>query len=394
MYKIRNCRMDSGEHVPMLVAEHSAAADLHAMEFVLMVDRAAGNSSAYIELRLRSVAVGLQLLTELNIDLVERTATGSFLSQAELSALATRCRKHKNGGRDVVGEYAKLRYQTFIEYLVFRAGFYRARARGSRQDQLTRAIHHFEKLAETFQPNIQSSSKTRERFGMEPHLRKRFLTVIHPDFKKNPFRPKLRQRNNAILLLAFRHGFRSGEMLGFKRDDFDHLANTPTLTVHRRPDDAEDPRGRPARAKTLGREIELEVDALGALEAWLQDRSNLARYPNRRSHTYIFTERQGAPLADRTLRGIYDRLRACFPEFEELCNHMLRHDWNDRWVDLSGEEDWGEDGAIQDQCYAMGWSRTSKMPGLYPRKAIRKRSNARVTSMNAKLRTPAQAAND
>ncbi|WP_374944196.1 site-specific integrase [Sphingomonas sp.] len=393
MFTIRNCRMDSGEHIPMLVRKSTGMADLHAMEFVMLVDRAAGNSAAYIELRLRSVAVGLKLFHDLDIDVEQRLATGSFLSQTELSALATACRKRVDGKGDVVGEYIDLRYSTVVEFVSFRADFYRARAQGDRQDQLVRAAAHFEKLAKRIAPYVQSSSRSKERFGLEPDLRQKFLLLINPGSKLNPFRPKLRKRNNAILLLAFRHGFRSGELLGFKRFDFDDKAEVPTISVHRRPDDPEDKRKVPARAKTLAREIELDSDALGALEEWVEDRQVLARYPKRRVHGFLFVERQGGPLAARTLRGIYDRIRKVFPEFADLCNHMLRHDWNDRWVEMSQEEGWDDEGALQDQCYAMGWSRTSKQPGLYPRKAIRKRTNKRMAAMNNKLVAP-RAAND
>lgn len=393
MFKIRNCRMESGEHIPILVREDTGIAELHAMEFVTMVDRAAGNSAAYMDLRLRSIAVGLTFFDNHGIDIAERVATGAFLSQAELSALATACRKRKDGAGDVGGAYIDLRYSTVIEYLKFRADFYRSRARGDRQDQLVRAAQHFSGLATRFAPSIQSTSRTGERFGLDPELRQKFLLIIHPDSKLNPFRPKLRRRNNALLLMSFRHGFRAGELLGFKRQDFDDRAEVPTITVHRRPDDPDDKRTKPARAKTLGREIELDTDARGALESWLEHRSDLALFPERRRHPYIFTERQGAPLADRSLRDILGRIRKVFPEFAELCNHMLRHDWNDRWVEMSGEEGWDDEGAIQDQCYAMGWSRNSKQPGIYPRKAISRRTNKRMAQMNNGLRVPA-AAND
>jgi hypothetical protein len=74
-------------------------------------------------------------------------------------------------------------------------------------------------------------------------------------------------------------------------------------------------------------------------------------------------------------------LRERHPSLGGLVNHMLRHDWNERWVEMGGECGWDPTEAEKDQKYAMGWSTISKMPNLYGNRAIRKRSNARVLAM-------------
>ncbi|WP_343894917.1 hypothetical protein, partial [Craurococcus roseus] len=65
-------------------------------------------------------------------------------------------------------------------------------------------------------------------------------------------------------------------------------------------------------------------------------------------------------------------------------NHALRHDWNERFVELAGERGWDPAEADKDQKYAMGWSSGPKMPERYAKRAIRKRANGRISAMQRK----------
>ncbi len=394
MYKIRNCRMsagaNAGEHMPLLFAEASGLPELHAMAFALINDRDAGKSPSSIDRRLRAIGVGLTFLHERDIDLVERLATGTFLKDDELSGLAARCRVRLDGTGEVETTFSTNRYAVFIEYIVHRSAIYRHRAGGDQANYLLSALADFEKRAARVRPQAQTATKSREREGLEPEHRRLFLNVIHPDHAKNPFRKDLRLRNYALLLTSYCLGVRAGELLGVKRHDYDDIGHSAdggearSLSIHRRPDDDDDKRSRPARQKTLGRVLIIhDQELIGALGRWLVARKDRKAFIRADRQAYLFVNEDGAALGYDGMTKIFRRLRSKFPALHGLCNHMLRHDWNDRWEEQKEANGWNDDDARADQTYAMGWSPTSKQPEKYPKKAIRKRSGKRIAQMAA-----------
>jgi integrase len=214
--------------------------------------------------------------------------------------------------------------------------------------------------------------------------RKLLLEVIDPGSLKNPFEIRLRVRNRAIIMLPFTFGMRAGELLGIKRIDFDDRSFPATLTIHRRPNDNEDPRTEPARTKTRARMFNIEGRAKLCLEAWLKDRSDRGRFPMARKHGYIFTNENGAPISLRGARRIFERLRKCYPDLGEFCQHVLRHDVNDRLWEF-GEETGADAAEIRADAIAlMGWSEKSKRPEEYAKSAIRKKASDRILALQSK----------
>ena len=405
MFKIRDCQLRAGslagEHMPLLVSAETGLPDLHATAYSVLNDRDAGKSPSTIERRLRGIGVGLAFLQQRGIDLVERLASGTFLANHELSGLAANCRNRADGGGQVVGEYSTNRYADFIAYIVHRSAIYRVRARGEQRLMLLKALEDFEKRAAAAKPQAKTSTRTKEREGLTLDQRRLFLEVIHPDHPKNPFREKLRNRNFALLLTSFRIGPRAGELLGLKREDYDDVGHSDdgsearSLTIHRRPDDPDDKRRRQARQKTLARTIILhDPEVIRALGVTLKERKDRKLFPRAYRQPFLFVNEDGDALAYDGLVKIFHQIRRKFPELAALCNHMLRHDWNDRWEEMKAEKGWEGEQARMDQCYAQGWSPTSVQPDIYPKKAIRKRSSQRIADMAKKNIGLPRAAND
>lgn len=92
------------------------------------------------------------------------------------------------------------------------------------------SLEIFERRAREAAPRGASGSARNERLGLEIEQRALLLRVIQPSDAGNPFKPKLRIRNHAMILLAYVFGWRAGEELGLKGRDYDTKGIAATLT--------------------------------------------------------------------------------------------------------------------------------------------------------------------
>jgi integrase len=97
----------------------------------------------------------------------------------------------------------------------------------------------------------------------------RLRAVIEPDHPENPFEPNVRFRNYLILRLLLDLGIRRGELLGIRVEDC-RLGSTGTVTVHRRPDDPDDPRTVQPFSKTDARILPLNGRLVHSLGKYLR----------------------------------------------------------------------------------------------------------------------------
>jgi integrase len=220
-----------------------------------------------------------------------------------------------------------------------------------------------------------------DRLGLSAAQRELLLKVIKPDSPMNPFRPKFRTRNYAMVILPYTLGLRAGELHGLLRPDYDNSRNPASLMIHRRPHDRHDRRKEPAKTKTRARLLELEGEAQRALDTWLVDRSDRGRFPQARKNSRIFVNLDGEELSLRGARMVFERLRAAYPELAGFCQHVLRHDVNDRLVEQTALRGWDPEEVRADAIYLMGWSEMSKMPERYAKRAIAKRANLRILEL-------------
>ncbi len=223
------------------------------------------------------------------------------------------------------------------------------------------------------------SGTGKEKRGLTPELRVKFLDVISPGFPGNPFDPRHRDRNYALLLMYYELGLRRAEALVVKGSDLFLAGSKPRLTVHGRPDDPEDPRPDQPSVKTADRELPLGPKVLSSLDVWLQTRNDARRYPGAKKTGFVFVAENGKPMANRTVYDLFVRIRDAFSEFPaDFSPHTLRHDWNDRFSELCDEEraaepphDPDDDTRLTDaremklRNYLMGWKKNSQRAATY-----------------------------
>lgn len=387
-YAIREVRLENGERFPLLV--HGDPLGLPVAEIVeysITKLRARGLRRASIRHRTEALGLTLQFVGDRHIDLISRAYGQTFLSLSELVALADRCRTPKGTRATnlVVGpNYAAVRYATAIDYMlwVFEPVIARI-SEATARHAANVALQRFLTRSRSVAPRARGSGSLidGERHGLREEQRKLFLKVICPDDPGNPFSVKTRARNHALLLIAFKLGARSGEVRGLKKSDLNLDSVPAELMILPRYHDVDDNRGDPASAKTLGRLLYVDSELADALERWLVDRSNRDRWPRAHRNPYVFVNRYGDAIEGRGYRKIIETLRNRYPELEALCHHVLRHDWNDRWVTMTEQDEVDFEKAQREQKYAMGWSHQSNMPLRYGRQAIASAANRRVLNL-------------
>ncbi|RKE25871.1 phage integrase family protein [Paraburkholderia sp. BL23I1N1] len=387
-YSIREIRLESGERFPLLVYSDPLGLPVPgATEFGLVKLRARGLKRSSIRQRTDALGWILYFLDSKKIDLVKKAADGFFLSLNELVALADHCRARRKPAKGLLVisvTQAAVHYSLALDYIEWVSEPVIARMTDPRRRESANiALARFHKRAKSVapKPRGQDSHINGERHGLEENARTLFLKVIQPGDPGNPFSARYQVRNYALLLLAFRLGARSGEIRGLKKFDLNLDSVPAQLTIMPRYHDADDKRLDPAAAKTNGRYLEFHSELKDALENWLHDRKSRATWPRAHRNPYVFVNRFGDAIEGRGYRKVIETLRLAHPELEGLCHHMLRHDWNERWVQMVDDDGVEFAKAETEQKYAMGWSPNSKMPLRYGRRATAKASNKRILKL-------------
>ncbi len=385
LFSVREVRLEGGERLPILVEEDALGLPVQgALQYALTRLRARGLRRNSIKQRLDALGVALSFFSSRDIDIVARTVSQTFLLLEELVALADTCRTPKQTRLQKVvvsPALAAVRYATAVDYILWAAEPVISRISSpTTRESANSALHRFIRRAHTVAPRVRGNAShiDGERHGLLDTQRELFLRVIRPGDPENPFSCGMQVRNYALLLLAFKLGARSGEIRGLKKVDINLDSLPAELFVVPRHNDSDDRRLEPASAKTNGRMLYVDTELANALEKWLKDRSVRSRWPRANRNPYVFVNRFGDAMEGRGYRKIVETLREHHPALDTLCHHVLRHDWNDRWVSMMEDDAVEFEKAQQEQRYAMGWSNKSKMPQWYGKQSIAKAANRRI----------------
>lgn len=388
VYTVRTLRLSSGETMPLVINRASGIPDTYVLRHAIVSLRSPGLSASAIKSNLTGVAVGLTFLDDRTIDLMARLGAGLFLSTDELSAFAQRCTTRLDTKGAVVRRFAQIRYDGFIKYLTWRFEAILHRASSKDRNMLKLDLSSFQLRAASQRPKGRVAAQEMERLGLLPAQRDLLLEVIDPNSNRNPFAKKGRVRNAAIVLIAYHLALRAGELAGLQRIDYQNKKpGTAMIAIHRRLNNPEDRRVEPARAKTKERVLPVSGELRSALDCWVEDRANRAVWPNAHRCHYLFTNGKGHEIELRGVRKIFERLRQVYPELRGLCQHVLRHDANDRFQEASDQFGWDPQEARSDQLYMNGWAINSKMPERYTRRSTQNRTSARLLKMQEKDQT-------
>ena len=186
-------------------------------------------------------------------------------------------------------------------------------------------------------------------------------------------------------MIPYRLPLRIGELLSTKRKDIDFTKSPTILTVHRRHDDPEDTRKLKPVAKTLGRALALEEDLSGWVDRLITSSRDRGRFPEARKHPYLVFNEDGAPMTLGGCRDIFMRLGSLHPTLKNVTPHVLRHDWNERFVDAMFAAGHPAGTYEAHQKYANGWGPDSKEPLRYAKRAIMDGTNAYILEMQSRF---------
>ena len=363
---IRILRLGGGERFPM-VAEHAGApADPWITSYLLDRSRDAGDAFSTELNKAKALAAATRVCRHLGIS---STATlgASYPPIEQLRALA-------RGLADADGHVlttTRPYFDEFVRYVTWVGD--RMDPNGEDEARVGR-LARFVKASRDARPPKRAEAAL-SRYGLTEEARDAFFAAITP--APDDERP-MAFRNYVIGLLGFMLGLRSGEILGLKVAHVDTRKRRQQLRIVKVRDDPDDTRLRPAAQKTAGRNLPLSEELAAALDQLVSERRRSAVA---RKHPYLIVNQCGRPLSDRGFRDVYIDLRRRRPELSTLINHILRHDWNDRWNDMVSAKGLNRDEALRHRKYAMGWSEDSDMPLVYGRRSLEKEADERLLDM-------------
>jgi integrase len=417
-FRVKNLKLQSGERLPVLVEAATGVPLWHPTLFALTELRATNRASATLRQATRAVMVAHQVFRHLGVDLEERLAAGRILELGEIEALAglagmtqealdelletetpaptasrpriaslekVRMRAKPTDQRPQVGAQTKgIRLIYIRDYIAWRV-------RGKLlkldfQEPVYRALVDAAPLVVgRLSERIPPSSRLNDlnaRQGVSQEVRERTVQVTHPDSPENPWKNRhVRIRNQLIFRWLLELGLRRGELLGIQLGDLDMRSNE--VEIARRADDPLEVRKDAPDVKTKERSLALGKELAQLTRDYVQGPRRAIRDARRLPYLFVATG-TGSPLTKAALSKLFVELRRKVPGLpEELSPHVLRHTWNDRFSELMDERGVSPDEEEKMRKQQMGWSDNSKMPAVYTKRHIRRKTNEASLAMQA-----------
>lgn len=356
-----------------------------------------GRAPSTIAYQLRAIDCAVDWAKRNGFEFEAKCRTREFFDEDELQELreALRVPRVQNGGKRlklVATATLAARWDFILAYMVFlaRKSFTREMSIDSREAAKDQ-IRYFIELYRSVRPRVSSvvhssvvGLPTKEARALFGNLEDGCTSVFHPEHPLNPFTSH-RERNYALLTLLYWHTFRISEVLNLKVIDLDLRQNKQVLTVRSNPDDPDNPSHEDLK-RGIGGVVALEEVVVVALADWLLARRGYLK-KNQKPSPYLFLSERRRKLSRRQVVNLFHQARKAFPELgPTFASHILRHDWNERYVEEAlarrGNNRWspGDLLDIDRQEEANRWVSGSKMPGRYSHRAFSKRSGSRVMS--------------
>ncbi|MGZ3498374.1 MAG: tyrosine-type recombinase/integrase [Vulcanimicrobiaceae bacterium] len=386
-YRIRTERLSGGERFALIVDVSGLPVPLP-NQWALLIRRPHVQFNT-LKTDQRTIAHLYEWARRRSVDLDSRLATAKGLSPAELTALYQNLRYIRTFGRaaasdeladvthakTVIGETHSARVGTVRDYLVWAMErvLYRLEPGDARAREIRERISGIKRIAIEFQRPASDSRPARK--GLTPDQLRRLIEIANPEHRQNPFQRPVRFRNMTLLILLLAFGFRRGESLKLYVSDVNVKGRRPSLTLIRRPDDPNDPRSEEPAVKTLGRVVYLGPGFARLLDAYIVH--HRPQFPRSDESPFLFFSRSGKPLSLRMVNYICEQIISCFPEFDGILTpHVLRHTFNDLFIQSARESGLSDDAIRQAQNYANGWRLDSEQGAIYSRRTIEENAQA------------------
>lgn len=349
--------------------------------------RDAGKSFAVQVRAMMTIASAFNWAEGRGIDLEDRIEGLRFLDYGETKDLQAYLQLNRlhHGDRAVGNGYWKDRCRAVRNYVCWRAAEVMQRLARPEQSYVE-ARTRLDRFAETITAGI-GKHQTFKTYGLDEEQQATLLFAVTPGSSINPFAERHQYRNFAIVLALYELGCRNGELLGLKRHDLMLSGSHPLATIERRQNDPDDPRSRPALAKTLSRPLPLSAPLASVLNTWLTEHFPKTQiYPGAKRSPYVFVSEEGTPLALNSVERIFVLLRNIEGLPSTLSAHKLRHTWNDRFSkmidgDVSGNL--RSETEVRMRNFLNGWSPTSGQGEHYRQRFVEEKSHKMMLQLQA-----------
>ena len=330
-----------------------------------------------------------------NIDLVERVASGTFLSIEEIDGYIRACKfyvdtddESESGTvvsltdkrlRDAI--HATSNSQPEVSAHTFHQRLNRLKA----YIEFLYVCHHYDK-AETEQQistddqfnkfklyistAISSSRKdntiTKDPLESVIPSDKFFnlLEVIQERSSNTPFKSS-KLRNQIITQILIDTGVRVGAVLKLKVSDLVDDWDNPRFLLTRTPDDPTDTRRLPASNKTKALSVSISHDLMKLIKLYIETVRKST--PNSHEHDFLFISEKGRtigkPMSYNAIHKVIKTIGDCVGI--ALHPHLLRHKWNEIFENKAKAKGFSPDKIEDLRKYAMGWVEDSKMASVY-----------------------------
>ena len=404
-FAVRWSKFSDGERMPFLIRSATGVPILAPTYWITSRRRPSGNQPNTLYNDLRAL-LHLYLWAEARgVSIEERLESGALLTLAEIADLDTFCGRYlkeavaelkstraavplrkKNAKRQQKSislfqkrnrlaaihsffEYTSADFLSRLQFWPDRWSYYN----GVRDNCLKWIKFRYEAITKPKGNDIGS------REGLEETAVSRLRSVIEPDSPENPFGARVRFRNYLIVRLLLDLGIRRGELLGLRVSDCT-LATRGTITVHRRPDDPDDPRTVQPSTKTNSRALPLGGKLTDLLYEWIAH--HRAGINGARKHPFLIVAcDDGRPLSLSSVNKLMRVLRRVPGLPESLSAHVLRHSWNDAFSDAMDRTGVPGDQEAKWRARLMGW-RSEESAKPYLRRTVRRRSDEALVGIH------------
>ena len=330
-----------------------------------------------------------------NIDLVERVASGKFLSRAEIDDFVRVCKLYADDEspqespnvisisdkriRDAIHATANsqpqvsahtfrqrlIRLRGYIEYLYICHHYDQAAT-----NQKVKTDDQFNKLKLYINSFISGTRKnntiTKDAFESVIPADKFFhlLEIIKKSSSNNPLKSS-KLRNQIIMQILIDAGVRVGALLKLKISDLIDDWGNPRFLITRTPDDPSDTRLDLASNKGKALSVAISPDLMKLIKLYIS--TVRATYPNVHEHDFVFISEKGQtsgqPLTYKSIHKIVNKFGNTINL--KLHPHKLRHKWNEVFEDKAKAKGFTPEKIEDLRKYAMGWVEDSAMASVY-----------------------------
>ncbi len=332
----------SGERLPLLLRPDGVP-DQDVTIYTTRVLRARSGSYNTLLKALYGVLALRRFTASSGIDLEARIRTQDFLAAWEWSQFV------QEVGDGVKSATLAARLHDALRFVAWRirCRLWDIRDPMLRADFEGRAALFLDEAAEQIPPGGGEGS----RDALDPEQRRLLVGILRSPDELRKLWPNefARTRNEALLWWLVLLGHRIGETLAMLLTDLD--IDNLRLTIVRRHDSPDDPRGSQRLVKGRGRRLTVPPALVEPMSLYLEMRRAMPL-----THDYLFAAATGGPLSGSAVTKVLARLVTMHPALTGITPHVLRHTWIAEFRAAAKSAGLDEADKSCAEALAMGWS--------------------------------------